>query len=108
MKLRKQRKTCISPDREEWGKRILQVECDGELIGRNICRCNQIVTIGGISTKLRIVPELPGEINILSIQWLTIGPFQARLELKYPGLQIWTDIAIARCRQYSHNIGINF
>src|SRR5437016_5811652 len=107
MMFRQRSKPTISPDREERSKRLFQMESNLEFVRRNVRRSDQIEAIVGISTELGIVPELPGKIDIFRIQRLTIGPFQAGFELKYPGLQIFADIAIGRCRQLGYDIGIN-
>src|SRR6266568_9354054 len=98
MVFRQRSKTTIRPDREERRKCALQMEGDAKLIRRNVSRSDQIEASCISGTKLSIVPELPGEIDILSIQRLPIGPFQAGFELKYPGFQVSADIAIGCCR----------
>ena len=84
----------IRPQGQESYIRLLKVEGDRELVGRDIGRGNQVVADSAGCTKLGVIPELPGIIDIISSVCLTIGPLQARLHLDRPCFEIRADVTI--------------
>ena len=72
------------------------MEGNRELVGGNFRTIDHIHCLGIDRAELGIFPELPGEIHIVSIQRLTIGPDQVGAQAKRPGFEIGAHAAVCK------------
>ncbi len=83
------------------------MEGNRKLVCGDIRRCDQVVANGTICTKFLIIPEPPGEIDIVSVQWLAIRPYQVRAQLDRPVLEISGDVTIGNTRNFCRQARMN-
>src|SRR5436309_9444760 len=88
------RKATIHPERDERFVGRAEVECNCKFVGRDVRRLNRVVTCSTVRAKFGIDPELPGEIHIVGVEWLTVRPYHVRAQLERPGFEVGRDVAI--------------